>query len=76
MWHCGKVIFVLQHQEVTDDHVDYFQEGTQALRELLHIGEKPAATEPEKKKEKDQAKPGRQLSLDELFRSQSKLCPH
>lgn len=52
------------------------KEGTQALREMLQIGQKSTAAEPDKKKEKEQAKPevrggGRQLSLDELFRSQS-----
>ena len=47
--------------------ISLFQTGTQALRELLHIGEKF---------EDNQAKPeqsshGRQLTVDELFQSQS-----
>ena len=45
-----------------------FQEGTQALRELLQIGEKQTL-KPELPVR------GKQLSLDELFRSQSKyMC--
>jgi len=51
------------------NNVNCFQEGTQALRELLQIGEKPG----EKKQDKPETSVrGRQLSLDELFRSQSK----
>lgn len=48
-----------------------FQEGTQALRELLQIGEKPAEKETTSKPELPVR--GKQLSLDELFRSQGKF---
>ena len=64
-----------------------FQDGTQALRELLQIGVKPVVTETEKQKEKEQVKStepsvhsssgggsgARHLSVDELFRSQSEF---
>lgn len=50
-----------------------YQEGTQALREMLHIGESQRHDA-----QKQQARPapvlhGKQLTLDELFSNQSKV---
>ena len=64
---CSSAVQRPNYMLLKTDKCPFFQEGTQALREMLQIGgEKPA----DNQGKVEPSSRGRQLSLDELFRSQ------